>query len=291
MRRAESELRGSETMSGCMRTLAFVIGLSVAAGPGLMAATPPNVQTFETPQALLGAMITQEMDSAAHHERYEYVSIERSDRTGEHTWKERVVETGAGKVRMLLAVDGVPLTLAQEQQQRAKLADIVAHPDEFSKAEAARMSDEAHARQMLDNLDKGFILENVKLEDGVWHVDYRPNPSYSPSGIEERVLHGMSGWLAIDAKDLRLVHIEGVLPTDVSIGFGLLATIKAGSHFSSDRQYIEGHWRTVHVMTDIRGKAALFKSVSRSSDLTRSDFHYLDPDITLAQAVALVEQP
>jgi len=43
-------------------------------------------------------------------------------------------------------------------------------------------------------------------------------------------------------------------------------------------------------MTDIRGKAALFKSVSRSSDLTRSDFHYLDPDITLAQAVALVEQ-
>ena len=117
---------------------------------------------------------------------------------------------------MLLEVDGVPLTAAQEQQQRAKLAEIVAHPDEFSKMEAARMGDEAHARLMLDDLDKGFILENVKLEDGVWHVDFRPNPGYSPSGIEERVLHGMSGWLAIDAKDLRLVHIEGKLPTDVS---------------------------------------------------------------------------
>ena len=291
MRRAGIGLVGAEVTSGRVRANLLAVGLCVAAVPALMAATPQSVQTFQTPQALLGAMITQEKDSAAHHERYEYVSIERSDRTGGHAWKERVVETSAGKVRMLLEVDGVPLTAAQEQQQRAKLADIVAHPDEFSKMEAARMGDEAHARLMLDDLDKGFILENVKLEDGVWHVDFRPNPGYSPSGIEERVLHGMSGWLAIDAKDLRLVHIEGKLPTDVSIGFGILATIHAGSHFESDREFIDGHWRTVHVVTEIKGKAVLFKSVGRDSDLTRSDFRYLEPDITLQQAVALVESP
>jgi hypothetical protein len=45
----------------------------------------------------------------------------------------------------------------------------------------------------------------------------------------------------------------------------------------------------VHVLTDIRGKAALFKSVSRSSEVTRSEFVYLDPGTTLAQAVTLLE--
>ncbi len=270
---------------GC---LLAVVGVGVCGSAGMMAETP---RTFATPQDLLVAMIAQERDSAAHHERYEYLSVERSERTGNHVWTERVVETGRGKVRLLLAEDGVPISAEREQQERGRLANILAHPDEFERSEAARMNDEARERQMLDDLNRGFVLENVALEDGVWHVDFRPNPGFSPSGLEERVLHGMSGWLAIDAQDLRLVHIEAKLPADVNIGFGLLATIHAGSHFASDRELIEGHWRTVHVLTDIRGKAALFKSVGKDSDLTRSDFHYLNPDITLAQAVALVELP
>jgi len=249
-----------------------------------------SYRSFQTPQELVRAMIVEEKDSANKHERYEYLTNERSERTGGHLWTERVVETSGGKVRLLVAEDGVPLSASRAQQERARLAGIVAHPEAFAISEALRMNDEAHLRLMLDDLPRAFLLENVVLANGVWHVDFRPNPDYSPSGIEERVLHGMSGWLAIDARDLRLVHIEARLPADVSIGFGLLATIKAGSHFSSDRQLVEGHWRTVRVMVDIRGKAALFKSVGRSSDTARSEFHYLDPNITVAQAVALVEK-
>jgi hypothetical protein len=263
-----------------------MLGVCLCAGAA-MAASP---RTFATPQELLRAMITEEQDSAAKHERYEYLSKERSERTGGHVWTERVVETGQGKVRLLLEVDGVPVSAEKTEQERGRLAGILANPEEFSRTEEARMGDEAKSRRMLDDLDRGFILDNVELVDGVWHLNYHPNPNFSPSGIEERVLHGMSGWLAIDAKDLRLVHIEGRLPVDVSIGFGLLATIHAGSHFASDREFIDGHWRTTHVVTDIRGKAVLFKSVAKDSDLTRSDFHYLDPNITLTQAVALVEQ-
>jgi len=251
---------------------------------------PETFRSFQTPQELLRAMIVEEKDSANKHERYEYLSNERSERTGGHLWTERVVETSVGKVRLLLAEDGKPLSAERAQQERSRLAGIIAHPEEFAIREALRMNDEAHLRLMLDDLPRAFLLENVVLANGVWHIDFRPNPGYSPSGIEERVLHGMSGWLAIDARDLRLVHIEARLPVDFSIGFGLLATIKAGSHFSSDRQLIEGHWRTVRVVVDIRGKAALFKSVGRSSDTARSEFHYLDPNITVAQAVELVEK-
>ena len=88
---------------------------------------------------------------------------------------------------------------------------------------------------MLDLLPKAFVFNNVRLKDGVWTMDFHPNPEYSAHGIEERVLCAMSGTLVIDAAQERLMHVEGRLPQDVSIGFGLVATVKAGSHFSSER--------------------------------------------------------
>jgi hypothetical protein len=247
-----------------------------------------GAQTPQTPQQLVQAMLAYEQ--SPHTDHYEFVLNERSDRTGGHLWTEHVVETGVGRVRLLVAEDGKPLSPERAAAERAKLDEIAAHPEEFARREQAQKDDEAHARQMLAELPKGFLLENVRLADGVWRIDFRPNPEYSPSGFEEKVLHAMSGWIAIDARDLRMTHIEGHLPQDFSIGYGLLANIKAGSFFMNDRALVAGHWRTVHVETDVRGKAALFKSVARKSYVTRSEFVYLDPKITVPEAVALVEK-
>jgi hypothetical protein len=252
-----------------------VTGLKVEAAP-------------ETPLQVVKGMIAHE-DAVAHRDRYEFLSNERSDRTGGHVWTERVVETSFGRVRFLLDVDGKPLSAEEEKTERGRLAAIVADPDAFVAKERAQKDDEAQARKMLDLLPKAFVFDKVRLEGGVWRMGFRPDPTYSPHGIEERVLCGMSGTMAIDAAQERLLEIEGRLPQDVSIGFGLLATVRAGSHFSSARAVEDGHWRTVHVVTDIQGKAALFKSVSRNADIARSEFKYLQPGITIAQAVALVE--
>jgi hypothetical protein len=268
-------------------------GRVILAGAVLCGATVLCAQTQEAPQTplqLVNAMIAHEDDDSAHRDRYEFVSNERSDRTGGHLWTERVVETAAGRVRFLVAVDGQPLSADQEQQERGRLTEIVVDPDAFLAREQTQKDDEANARKMLDMLPRAFLFDNVRLEGGVWRMDFHPNPAYAPHGIQERVLCGMSGWVSIDAQQERLIHIEGKLLQDVSIGFGLLATVRAGSHFSSDRADMDGHWRTLHVVTDIRGKAALFKSVGRNSDVTRTEFHYLAPGIAIAQAVVLVER-
>jgi hypothetical protein len=47
----------------------------------------------------------------------------------------------------------------------------------------------------------------------------------------------------------------------------------------------------LHVVTNIQGKAVLFKSVGKDSEVTRSEFHYLQPGMTVAQAVSLAEAP
>jgi hypothetical protein len=248
-------------------------------------------QNPQTPKQLIQEMVAHEDDNAAHRDRYEFLSQERSDRTGGHLWIERVVETRDGRVRMLISDNGVPLNPERTQQERARLDAIAADPTAFLKREASQNSDEQHARQMLDLLPRAFLFDNVRLANGTWRMDFHPDPDYSPNGMEERVLHGMSGMVAIDDRSRRIMHIEAKLPADVSIGFGILATIKAGSHFASDRADIDGHWRTTHVLTDIRGRAVLFKTVAKDSEVSRSEFKYLDPGITVAQAVELLEKP
>ncbi len=135
----------------------------------------------------------------AHRDTYEFLSKERSERTGGHVWTERVVETSFGRVRFLLAVDGKPLTAEQEGAERGRLAAIVADPEAFLARERAQKDDEAQARKMLDLLPKAFVFDHVRLQDGVWTMEFHPNPEYSPHGIEERVLAAMSGTVKIDA--------------------------------------------------------------------------------------------
>ena len=282
-----AEGRSGIWKDACWR-LPLVAMLLPAVGLGqqtMVSANPP------TPLQVVSAMIAHEDDNSAHKDTYEFLSKERSARTGGRVWTERVVETSFGRVRFLLAVEGKPLSAEQEGAERGRLAEIVADPEAFLAKERAQKDDEAQARKMLDLLPKAFVFDNVRLKDGVWTMDIHPNPEYSPHGMEERVMCAMSGTVVIDAAQERLMHVEGRLPQDVSIGFGLVATVKAGSHFSSDRADEDGHWRTLHVLTAINGKAVLFKSVGKDTEVTRSEFHYLQPGMTVAQAVALAECP
>jgi hypothetical protein len=236
------------------------------------------------PQALVHEVIENENIAAARQEHWEYLSNERSGRTGGHLWTERVVETTPGRVRLLIAVDGRPLTPEQMQAERARVEQIKEHPDVFILHEKGVRAEERRARELMDVLPKDFLFENVTLQDGIWRMNFRPNPDYVPSGIEERVLHGMAGLLVIDAKQLRLLHMDFHVTKEISVGFGLLADIHRGTNFTSDRAFVDGSWHTMHVATQVRAKAVLFKTVDLNVDLQRSDFKPVEHEMTVAQA-------
>jgi hypothetical protein len=101
----------------------------------------------------------------------------------------------------------------------------------------------------------------------------------------------MSGTVVIDPKAMRLRHLEARLPQDVSIGFGFLATIHAGSNFATTRDPLgELDWKTTLVDTAINGKAIFFKSIAKNEHAEHSDFVRVPLDMTVAQAVALAEE-
>jgi hypothetical protein len=262
-----------------------------SSGVGASAAAP---QEAGSAQQIVATMLANEAVAAQHRGRYAYLSTERSDRTGGHLWTEQLVETSVGKVRMLLQEDGQPLSPERIAQERGRLAGVVADPAAFQRKEQALKDDEAHARTMLTLLPKAFLFGDVREQDGELLIDFRPNPEYEPQSLEERVLHGMSGSMMIDAKAMRLHHIEGRMPTDMSIGFGLLATIHAGSSFATSRDPTSNsatpEWKTTLIDSAIDGKAILFKAIARNEHAEHSNFIRVADNLSVAQAVAIAEQ-
>ena len=260
-------------------------------GAGASTAAPPEAGSAKQ---IVATMLVNENVAAQHRDHYVYLSKERSDRTGGHLWMEKLVETNAGKVRMLLAEDGQPLSAERIAQERGRLAGIVADPAAFQRRSQALKDDELHARTMLTLLPKAFLFGDVREQDGELLIDFRPNPEYEPQSLEERVLHGMSGSMMIDAKAMRLHHIEGSMPTDVSIGFGLLATIHAGSSFATSRDPTSNsatpEWKTTLIDSAIDGRAILFKAIARNEHAEHSNFIRVADDLSVAQAVAIAEQ-
>jgi hypothetical protein len=253
---------------------------------------PRDSGTSSAAIQIVNTLVANEHLAAKHRDHYTYMSIERSDRTGGHLWTEKVVETDVGKVRMLLAEDGKPLSPERIAQERGRLAAIVADPAGFARKSQSVKDDEAHALQMLTLATRAFLFSDPRDENGFIRIDYRPNPAYQTQTIEERVLHATSGSMLIDPHMMRLHHLEGRLPEDVSIGFGLLATVRAGSNFSTTRDRLgEPDWKTTQVDTDINGHVMFFKSIARSQHSEHSMFVRVPNDLTVAQAVALVEQP
>ena len=270
-----------------------VLGVLLASG-ALLASRLTFAASISSPTSakdIVSQMMANEVLAIQHKDHYEYISNERSERTGGHLWSEKVVETNLGKVRFLLAEDGQPLSPDRAAEERGRLAAIVAAPAAFQKREKTLSNDEAHARQIFALLPRAFLFSDPRPEGEYLRIDFRPDPAYQTQSMEERVLHGMSGTMLVQPQCLRLHRIEGRLPQDISIGFGLLATIRAGSSFSTTRNPLgEPDWKTTALDTDIVGKAIFFKSFAKKQHAERSAFTRVPNELTVAQAVELAER-
>jgi hypothetical protein len=274
---------------GVGRSAVVLLGLLAV---GAMRAQSADVaRSSDVARRIVDTMLTHEGDPAEHRLKYMYLSEERSERTGGHMWRERVVETPIGKVRLLLAEDGKPLSAERQAAERAKLANIAAHPGAFQKREQAMKNDEEHAEQMLALLHRAFLFDDPRPEGSDLKIGFRPDPAYQPKTMEEKVLHAMSGVVLVDERTKQLHRIEGKIPADVSLGYGLMGTIHAGSSFSTEHEMEQGgEWKDALVNTAIEGKAMLFKEIGRNEHVVHSEFKRMSDSINVADAVALLVQ-
>ena len=233
-------------------------------------------------------MVKNEKQARQDRTYFRYTSFERSARTGGHLWKENVAETPDGILRRLIAEDGKPLTPGRAAEENERIQKLVADPADLVAGNADRRADEARLGKLLDILPQALLFSADGDDGPCTRIAFRPNPAFSPSTYDERIVHGLAGVIMVHEPDNRLCGIKGHLIDRVTFGFGLLGRLDKDSHFAVTRVPVTStDWKSTRIDVHVDGRILLLKSISRNEEAVHSGHQPLPPELPLAEAAAL----
>ena len=156
--------------------------------------------------ALVNVVVANELADRVEHRKWMY-AIEKQD--GKQMLTEEQVETKDGPIHRLLAIDGLPLDPDQRQQDNARIDRLLHVPGEQLKVKRAHDDDEQKLETLMRLMPEAFLYEYDGVEGSLVRVKFHPNPNYSPSTYEARVVHSLAGTILIDAEQKRLTKLSG----------------------------------------------------------------------------------
>ena len=237
-------------------SLGMMLALTGLLTIGLPALAQASAVEPQSPIEVVTAMVHNEKQARQHRTYFRYTSVERSARTGGHLWKENVVETPDG----LYCGEWLP-KMASPSPRSGPLPKIAAspalaaNPDALRAEDADRRADEARMGGILDILPKAFLYAEDGVEGECMRIAFRPNPAFTPSNYDERIVHGLAGTILVRMPAERLCGIEGHLLDRVSFGFGILGHIEKDSHFQVIRRPVTNtDWKNSKIEVHVEGK-------------------------------------
>lgn len=281
------------------RLLAGVVGLcTLLAGPWATAQAPSKASAnpLDVPPRSWAVDVVQNELAALHHPnsylRYRmHVVDAKGDRVRD------VIESKDGSVARLILKDGRPLTEDEDKDERNRLNDMLANPDEFAK----HIKDDASGKKLADQLMRlmpdamiysytpgqpqtgknGGNLEVV--------IDYKPNPKFSPPITAAEALTGLEGRVWVDAKSHHLVRMEGTVFRAVNFGWGMLAHIYPGGHLSIEQTDAgNNRWIFTKFKEDIKIRALMLKTVHIQSEVEAGSFQTLPGPMSYQEAIRVL---
>jgi hypothetical protein len=220
------------------------------------------------------------------HSRWMY----RADREEQGKKKAKeVVQTGQGSLDRLVAVDGHPLNAKEQQDERARIENLIRNPAEQQRLEQTKKKDAEQCKAFFKMIPDALTFVYAGRDGGLIKLSYRPNPSFQPPSREARVFHEMEGEMWVHETQRRLVRIQGQLIADVKFAGGLLGHLEKGGHFNVEqRELLPGQWDLTFMEVDMKGKALFFKTIAVQEKEYRSDFRTVPDGLTLAEAADML---
>src|SRR5262249_48385692 len=156
----------------------------------------------------------------------------------------------------LIAIAGRPLSASQQHEETKRILRLSHNLEEQRKLEQIRKKDAEQSDAFLKMVPEAFLFEYAGEGGGLIKLTFKPNPSFRPPSREGKVLHEMTGEISVDAKQQRLVSINGQLVNEVKFAGGLLGHLEKGGQFAVKWvQLVPGHWEVTDVAVNMRGKA------------------------------------
>jgi hypothetical protein len=240
-----------------------------------------------SPADLVKAVIRSELNTSNVTEmRWKYLLDKEVD--GKQQTRE-VIETKSGSLDRLIAIAGKPLTDAQQRDETERILRLSHNPEEQHKLEQTRRKDAEQCNAFLQMIPDAFVFEYAGESGSLTKMIFKPNPGFRPSSREGKVLHEMAGEIWVNAKQQRLVSINGQLMNPVKFAGGLLGHLEKGGQFAVKRAEIApGHWELTEIAVNMRGKALLFKTISVQQKELHTNFQRVPDDLSLSDAAGLL---
>ena len=207
-----------------------------------------------------------------------------------------IVETRDGDVARLISINDKPLTPDAEQQEEARLDQLLADPGRQRHRKQSEDDDRARALKILRALPTAFLYEDAGPVEGasgfLEKFTFRPNPAFYPPDLESQILTQMTGFIVIDRAAKRVVRLEGHLQRDVDFAWGILGRLNKGGWIALDEGEVGqsggiAQWRTVRFQMVMSGRV-LFKN--RNFDTTEEQTHFapLPANLSYRDAIQLL---
>ena len=240
-----------------------------------------------SPADVVKAVIRSELNpSDASEIRWKYLLVKEVD--GKQETRE-VVETKSGSLDRLMAIAGRPLSPSQQHDETERILRLSHNPEEQRKLEQIRKKDAEQCAGFLKMVPDAFLFEYASESGNVVKLTFKPNPAFRPPSREGKVLHGMAGEIWIDAKQQRLVSINGHLVNEVKFAGGLLGHLEKGGQFAVKRTEVApAHWEVTEMVVNMHGKALLFKTISVQQKEFHRNFERVPDGLTIADAAAIL---
>jgi hypothetical protein len=245
-----------------------------------------KAQAPETSVQLVRDVVYNELHD---HERHGYWRYWIEKQTQQHTKVVEQVETSDGPVTRLVSNGGRPLNAIDQQEEQERLDHLVLSSQEQARHRQDFIDDEKRIGRILALLPEAFLFEDAGMENGCFHLRFRPNPDYPPHSIEARIFHAMRGDLWIDARLKRIEWLDGQLEENVDFGYGILGRLYKGGWFRLQRTQVSAtDWKTERLEIHMNGRALFLKTISRETSEVRGGFAPVPSGLSLAQGVKLL---
>jgi hypothetical protein len=272
-------------MNLCRLIIAVVLAVSAAAPAQYRSSVVPVVP----PGELISAVVANELRDREQLRKWMYV-IEK--REAKQSLTEEQVETKNGPIYRVLAMDGIPLTPDQRQQDNARIQRLLHDAGQQSKLKQQYDGDEQKLEKLMRLMPQAFLYDYDGVDGAFVRLKFRPDPNYNPPDYEARVVHSLAGTVLLDAQQKRLAKLSGQLINGVNFGFGILGHIDNGGTIEIGRVQVGPlQWKTALLNIQLSGRMILFKTVSKQQYEVRSNFRAVPGDLSLSDANQLLVPP
>ncbi len=241
------------------------------------------------PNLLVRAVVNNEL-RINQQDRSHWMYRDQRQEARKSTVKE-VIETKNCEVDLLVSSNGQLLTPEQRQKENERLEKLVTDPEAQRKKMKEGQEDDRKAAEMFKMLPDAFLYQYKQSGQSLILLSFTPNPRFHPPTREAQVFHEMEGTMLVDAREKRLVELDGELAQNVQFLGGLIGHLDKGGRFSVKRaEVIPGHWETTLIKVQMTGKVIIFKSISLQQMESMTDFDRVPEDLSPLQAADLLKQ-